>query len=53
MDVGLAGDNTKECKSMKRYLIAGAIVFAFVTPVLAADYSSPCGSEAERPHARL
>ena len=23
---------------MKRYLIAGALVFAFVTPVLAADY---------------
>jgi hypothetical protein len=38
MDVGLGWDNTKECKSMKRYLIAGALVFAFVTPALAADY---------------
>jgi hypothetical protein len=33
------GDNkSKEYASMKRYLVAGVLVFAFVAPALAADY---------------
>ena len=39
MELTRLGDNkSKECPSMKRYLVAGVLVFAFVSPALAEQF---------------